>query len=639
MQKKNSLDEVMRLVAFQDSSVARPQVQDEITLNYQLNGLAVPDISFNLDFTDLNSIMAASYERYPRIEENEANAARVDFTYALDNEYVSSIEFGIRYSEREYELERGVFRIGGRNGLTETRTRAGQYIEYGLDDEGNLIEVGAVAPFRLTEEDTSVVNFSGELSNIQPFRVVNNVGDVVSRWITDQDITALPRWGVPNGVDANGRTIYRDPTPWSVTDGSQVQEDVLSAYLQANLDMEIGDFPVTGNVGLRVIDTDQSSTGLVQVGEGLGDIVADGFGNTRDDYQRQTQGDDYRHYLPSVNLNFQLSDTDQLRFAYSKVLSRPDLTDMRLSGAFTIQEDTIRNNNGQDVQGNFVDLNAGGNPRLRPFEADQFDLSFERYFAESDGAFVVAIWNKDVNNFPTRLVSEFHDFDAEGILLPSFTDDEGLPLVNTNGNYDRLVNVDDAGYIRGVELAYTQTFSFLPDIWKGLGVNLNFSYTESEISLESALPNAEEDDVTPLPGLSRRVWTATVFYDYEEIWELRVNARYRSSYLDEQIAIGQSEQAFFEEETVVSAQALYNVSEEISNLRFRRQPDGRTQHFVLWGPCANRNTALFWTYILLRCELQPVSQYREKGDIVSPFLFVLENSLSASYDGTSNVMF
>lgn len=561
--EENSLDEVMRLVAFQDSSVARPEVQDEITLNYQLNGLSVPDISFNLDFTDLNSIMAASYERYPRIEDNEANAARIDFTYALDNEYVSSIEFGVRYSEREYELERGVFRLGGRNGLTETRTRSGQYIEYGLDEDGNLIEVGAVAPFRLTEEDTSVVNFSGELSNIQPFRVVNNVGDVVSRWITDQDVTALPRWGVPNGVDANGRTIYRDPTPWSVTDGSQVEEEVLSAYLQANLDMEIGSFPVTGNIGMRVIDTDQQSIGLVQVGEGLGDIVADGFGNVRDDYQRQVQGDDYRHYLPSVNLNFQLSDTDQLRFAYAKVLSRPDLTDMRLSGAFTIQEDIIRLNEGQEIRGNFVDLNAGGNPRLRPFEADQFDLSFERYFAESDGAFVVAIWNKDVNNFPTRLTSEFHDFAAEGILLPTFTDEEGNPLVNTNGNYDRLVNVDDAGYIRGVELAYTQTFSFLPDLWKGLGVNLNFSYTESEISLASELPNAEDDDVTPLPGLSRRVWTATVFYDYEEIWELRVNARYRSPYLDEQVAIGQAEQAFFEEETIVSAQALYNVSEEL----------------------------------------------------------------------------
>lgn len=563
--EENSLDEVLRLVMFQDSSVDRPVVQDEITLNYQLNGLSVPTVQFsNLDFTNLNQLMAASYERYPRIEDNEANAVRVDFEYQVDsNDFVSSVEFGARWSKREYELARGVFRIGSRNGLTETNTRSGQYIEYGIDENGNVVEIGAVAPFRLTDDMVSTVNFGGELAGFQSFAVVDDLSGLVDAWV-DQDISAVPRWGFPNGVDENGRTIYRDATPWSVTNGSQVEEEVTAAYLQANLNMEISEVPITGNVGMRIVDTQQQSLGLVQVGEGLGDVVEDGLGNKRDDYARRLETESYQHYLPSVNLNFAITDSDQLRFAYAKVLSRADLGLMSNGGSYSINTDTTREDGAQSVTGNFVDLNANGNFALRPFEAEQIDLSYERYFSETDGAFVFALWNKQINNFTTSLTSEFFDFEGAGIAVPVFRDgDTGEVLETINGNYTREVNVDDAGYLRGIEIAYTQTFTFLPDMWKGLGVNLNFSYTESEITLESALPNAAPEDRTPLPGLSARVWTGTVYYDYDEKFSARVSARYRSPYLSEQIAIGQSEQAFFEEETVISAQMSYNVNESL----------------------------------------------------------------------------
>ncbi|MBA6388549.1 hypothetical protein H4J72_16740, partial [Colwellia sp. BRX10-2] len=39
-----------------------------------------------------------------------------------------------------------------------------------------------------------------------------------------------------------------------------------------------------------------------------------------------------------------------------------------------------------------------------------------------------------------------------------------------------------------IEIGYTQTFTFLPDMWKGLGANINFSYTESEIERPSNVP-------------------------------------------------------------------------------------------------------------------------------------------------------
>ena len=560
--EEESVDEVLRLVMFEDSSAELPVVQDSITLDYQLNGLKVPNMAFDLDFTNLNQLMAASYERYPKFEENEANAARFDLKYELDNDYVTSLEFGMRYSEREYKLSRGVFRIGGQAGLTELQTRSGQYINYTADAEGNPVPAAIVLPYQLNESNTSVVNFSGPLAGLQSFRVVNDVGGLVNDWIGNANIDARPRWGIPNGVDANGNTIYRDPTPWSVTDGSTVQEDVLAAYVQANLNFEIGDIPVTGNVGLRAIDTSQNSLGLVNVGEGLGQPVADGFGNIRTDHEYQVRGDDYRHFLPTMNLAFQINDTDQIRFAYAKVLSRADLPDMRNAGAFTLGVGLPRTlPTGEQVIGNWVDLNAGGNPQLRPFEADQIDLSFERYFSETDGALTVALWNKDINNFTDSFTTPFFDFQSAGLSVPVFTGEDGTPLELSNGDYTRVINIDNAGYIRGAEIAYTQTFTFLPEIWAGLGVNLNFSYTESEIEVDSEITGFE-DTKTPLPGLSRRVWTGTVFYEYED-FEARVSARFRSPYVDEQIAIGVTEQAFFDEETVVSAQMNYDITENL----------------------------------------------------------------------------
>lgn len=560
--EEEQADEVMRLVMFQDSSAQTPIVQDTIRLDYQLNGLAVPDILFDLDFTNVDQLMAASYERYPRFEENEASAARFDLKYELDSDYFSSIEAGVRISERSYELRRGVYRNGSTSGLTEVQMRQGQYINYGVDADGNIVPTGTAAPFQLTEANTEVVNFSGPLSGVQPFRVVSDVAGLVSQWITE-DTSALPRWGVPNGVNAEGRTIFRDPTPWSVTDGSVVEEEITAAYISANLNFELGDMPVTGNVGLRAIDTKQRSLGLVQVGNGFGDIVADAYGNTRDDYQFQVSGDDYRHYLPSFNFNVQLNDNDQLRIAYAKVLARPDLNQMRNGGAYSLSLAEERTDfDGNRVLANYVDLNAGGNPALRPFEADQLDISFEKYFSETDGAFIFALWYKDINNFPETLPTAFFDFQSAGITLPEFTDDSGNVIQTANGTYTRPINLDDAGFMKGVELAYTQTLSFLPGMWSGLGVNVNFSYTDSEILIDASVSGAPADFSSDLPGLSRRVWTGTVFYEYED-FEARISSRFRSPYFDEQVAIGVAEPAFFTEETIVSAQMNYDITENL----------------------------------------------------------------------------
>jgi len=538
-------DRVLRMTLFEDSSVATPVVDDNFVLSYQLNGLDTPMVQFNQDFTDVNKLMVTSAESYPFFEENEANAVTLDFKYELEAEIVSSVEFGLRSSERDHSLRRARFVYG----TTDQAMRSGNYITYDRDEDGNFVEVQRFQPFQLSADMVQVHTLGGELSNTPSFLTVNN-SQILDAWLPNVDQTPTLDWN----------------NSWTILNGRDVKEEVLSAYIQANLNFELGAIPVTGNIGLRAIRTKQSAWGLANVGNGNGQPIADDNGVINDSFIRVNEGTKLNHYLPSINLNFGLTDNQQLRFAYSKGIARPELEKMGIRSTWSWDSNSQRAN-----------LDASTNPFLKPFEADQIDFSYEYYFTETDGAITVAIFNKDISNFPTNLTAVDFDYASVGITIPEADlnqrFDENDELINyTIGEYKRAVNIEDAGYIRGIELAYTQTFDFLPGMWKGLGVNLNYSYTESNIALPSLVPGEDGRD-GPLPGLSPRVWSATVYYSYDDKFETRINARFRDDYVNEQVAIGAEQQAFFAEETIFSAQASYNYSD---NLQFFVSADNLT---------------------------------------------------------------
>lgn len=421
--------------------------------------------------------------------------------------------------------------------------RSGNYITYGLDDDGNRVEVQRFQPFQLTEDMVSVHTLGGDLGNTPSFLTVDNKA-VLDAWIPNVDKTAIEDWD----------------HSWSILNGRRVKEEVLSAYIQANLNFELGSIPVTGNIGLRAIETQQTAQGLANVGTDNGQPIADDKGEINSDFIRVEEGPKLNHYLPSMNLNFQVTDNQQVRFAFSKGIARPELSDMGISDSWN-----------WDRQSSEASLNSSTTPFVEPFEADQIDLSYEYYFTETDGAITIAVFNKDIKNYPESIITEDFDYAAAGITIPLadeseryvIADDPDSGLVNyVDGTYTRLVNIADAGYIRGIEFAYTQTMDFLPDAWKGLGLNFNYSYTESDIELPSLVPG-ESGRNGPLPGLSETIWSATVFYSYDEIFEARINARYRDDFVNEQVAIGAEQQAYFSEETIWSAQASYNYSDNL----------------------------------------------------------------------------
>lgn len=536
-------DEVMRLAIFQDASAMNPVVTDDIVVNFENNGLNLPNLSFNPDvmnaLTDPNRMMVGSLEKYPHLEKNESNSARVDFKYTLDSDHIASIEAGVRWADREYKSARKAYNYADIAGYG-VNLRNGNYV-LGYDENGEPIESETFRPYQLQEGDYEIVQLEGDFANFPAFISVDNTY-IEGIWLGDEDTQARKDWRYD----------------WTIWQESEIKEETLAAYFQANLDTEVFGLPMTGNIGVRVIHTDQQAIGVEDpVIKNDGDPITDDFGVTKTVYKHTTLGIDYTDVLPSINLNFQLTDQDQLRFAAAKVMSRPNMADMAVSGAWSYNTDEF------DESVKEADLNRDTSPEVRPFYATQFDLSLEHYFEETDGAIVFALYYKDIENFPEKVTIQDYNFEADGITAPT-VDNNGVPVVS--GDYSVLLNNGKGGYFRGAEIAYTQTFSFLPDMWQGLGVAASFSYTDSEVTSEFEAVSGLGDETTPYPFLSPRVWSATVFYDYDDTFSTRVNARYREEYVGNQIAIGDEQKAYFAEELVVDFQASYQFTEELQGV-------------------------------------------------------------------------
>lgn len=526
---------IWALVA-EDANADSPNFDNNVSINYLLNGLNLPDVGLNQAdaFTDLNRVMVSKYGIYPYINKDEVSAVRLDFKYQLENDVFSSIEVGARYSEREYSNDRSVF-------------------EYGSDSGFNLLE----PPLNITEDMATVVNWHGDFSYFPSYLALDQ-NAVLNAWFPNGIPQPVQTWGPTAGGVVNGAGRGQGNTDWTLKESGQVFEDIFAVYIMANIDTEIGGLPVTGNIGVRMVDTKQSATSLQDVG---GDIelgaqnITDEVGLVNNRYLPTVISNSYIDYLPQMNLNFKLTDNDQIRIAAAKVMSRPNIDRLASNSSVNINKVSTESGSFAEVSGN-----ARNSPHLKPFYANQYDLSYEKYFVDTDGSFVAAVFYKDIESagIITQTISEY-DFAGNGLVVPDeFIDPlSGVPLTIRNGNFETAFNDDKGGYIKGIEVAYTQIFSFLPELWSGLGFTASYSHTKSEIQQISKL-GAQNLPIS-LPGLSENVIQTTVFWEYQG-FETRVNVRYRDAFVSEQVAV-EAQTVNYDDEMIIDYQASYQINE------------------------------------------------------------------------------
>jgi len=484
------------------------------------------------------------------IEESDGHegAMRFDGQYNFDEgTFLNHLKFGGRWSNREQTVRYTTYNWGRLSEVWGGNSGGAVYFdEYGSSntewyDFPNFMRGNTTAPL-------GGYYYSGDL--------IDDYDGSSDFFYSVDDYYRSGQTGAAGGnrgwTKLEKRNGVINGTPFLPSDIQVVSEETWAGFVMLSFgNADYADYPTfSGNIGVRYVSTDLQSLGSVAFpptsvtsnGETYEEhcfapdpdpnipnppafdppAICDGgeaeYYNRSDfangDFVVDDAVNKYENWLPSFNLRVEFNDEMQARFAYSRAMARPD---------FRYGRNFVTIGSGEEG-GGFVWTARAGNPYLKPALADQFDLSFEWYFDEV-GSVTLTGFYKSVQDF-------FYD----DVVTRSLTNNGQTYDVRVSGpaNYSA-----ERGSIKGFELAYQQTYDFLPGFLSGLGFSGNYTYIDS-----AGIPNAQiggienagqasnlnAQDKLPLEQLSKHNFNATLFYEKGPL-SLRASYNWRSKFL------------------------------------------------------------------------------------------------------------
>lgn len=273
-----------------------------------------------------------------------------------------------------------------------------------------------------------------------------------------------------------------------------VEENTKALYAMAMIggdDAKVFGYPVSGNVGLRYVEIENTSSGAINfpiafdagsldcvanpvtnsqiiacATAGAVDDQAFSSGSSASSVTSSTNG----YALPSANFRVELGEQTYLRMAASRALSKPDIgllknyTQVRRTGITSLDSVADGGNIVYDGAGNAIDAvysyaANSGNPRLKPIQATQFDVSLEHYF-EPVGSLTAVLFYKELD-----------DYIQNGTFIVPVTHNGVTRNIATTAP----VNGDGAS-LKGFELQFRRYFDdVLPAPFDGLGIEANYT--------------------------------------------------------------------------------------------------------------------------------------------------------------------
>lgn len=288
------------------------------------------------------------------------------------------------------------------------------------------------------------------------------------------------------------------------------ESDVLEEYVPGNYTASenivafyaMADFQWTerlsGVAGLRLESTNLDYSGFIL------DI-------DNDLISEESASQNYTNLMPGLHLNYNFNQYAILRFAWTNTLARPNYFDLVPYAEFSPDDDEL----------------VRGNPNLEPTTAMNFDLMFENYF-QNIGIFSAGVFYKDIDKFVySRIIRNFSD-----------------PQFGNNLDFTTFEN-------GGTAAVYGLEASFQKQIWKGLGIYLNYTHTQSTTD---GIEGRENDDLE-LPGTASHMFNASLSYETEKL-VLRASVNYASDYVDE-LGGDAFEDRFYDEQTFIDLNGSY----------------------------------------------------------------------------------
>ena len=200
---------------------------------------------------------------------------------------------------------------------------------------------------------------------------------------------------------------------------------------------------------------------------------------------------DYGFLAPSFTIKYFLTEELQVRGALWRGLSRPGFT-------YTAPKLELDVDSSGDTSGKY------GNPELKPYEANNFDLSLE-YYGDGMTFAAIGIFVKDIDN----------------AIYPSLQKEATINNIYFNDGVETWVNAD-ASKIKGLEL----NFQYGWDSGVYVATNVTLTDGESTFAFDDA-----NSFTTPFRKLADKAANLSVGYD-KGAWDIRLAGNYRSEYLD-----------------------------------------------------------------------------------------------------------
>lgn len=466
------------------------------------------------DLTDPTQNHVSGIEVKPDAEGGDKlNTARFDIERTFDDGLITSVKFGVQGSQRDKHLN-------AQNWTQNVTSNSGVQIPASMIIDRHSDSYWNNLPEYMTlDRDAIIASYFGSLTN-------------------------------PNPGDANDRL-----SSWKVS------EDITSGYVQLNMATEVAGLPLTGNLGVRDVRTETESSGSQQGPDKWVEVTPGNWQPTQDVFDISVPHS-YNDLLPSLNLTLNVTNDQLVRFAAAKTIARAPVDLM--SPSLDLNQDLWGANPGQSTS---------GNPKLNPFRATQYDLTYEWYFNEKS-SFAINTYYKDLTSYIARAA-----------------DAETITYNGTEYQVSRPIN-GSGGYIRGFEVLYQQAFDFLPAPFNGLGIYTNYSHNESNV--EQKIPLYVEDKAD-LTGLSKHTGNLTLWY-YNSGFEARTSYSYRS--------------AFQRDVNRVQGEAGVNDSEGYIDLSLSYEIN---EHYKVYMQVQNLNNSPYKVYGLSSNNPDHVNKYEEFG--------------------------
>jgi len=417
---------------------------------YDLRG-RTPQVQFlNIDPTNAGQMQFDFASLHHITNDDSEVYSYVDAEKILNAGALKSLKFGLKYTDHERETD------------FMATTYGGFFLPLSASGCGGRVCTAA--------------NFAGGVTPSDFLSRIAASGTLRNYWSVDR--------GRVEDILFNSFNGTRIPNPPEVF---TVQEKVAGGFAMANL--KGGKW--RGNVGLRVVRTDQTSTGNIVGGAGE---IQNAFGN----FTHVSVDRSYWDYLPSLNLTRDLSDQLVLRFAAARTMARPDFTDV--SPRVTLNPGAL--------------TGQGGDPEIDPFRANQADVSLEWYHGD-DELVTGALFYKDIQSFITdRPVQQAHLIQTDtpnlSLCTPSFTT-EFPNRYSCQFTINQRVN-GGGGNVKGLEV------STLKKLGGGFGVQANYTYSDAQA----------DDEGLEIPGNSKHSGNVMGFFEND-----RFGARLAYSYRSE----------------------------------------------------------------------------------------------------------